>query len=107
MVPSAMSPPVPPLMAPLATDTDPRHPHLEELVDVPAEDREELRPFEEREVGILGEREHAGVEVEPRQLSVEVTGRLRVRDVRPGHELHGSGGLGLGHRGQEPPVAQR
>ena len=45
---------------------------LEELVEVGAEDREELRPFEQRERGVLGEREHARVEVEPGQLAVEV-----------------------------------
>ena len=45
---------------------------LEELVEVRAEDREELRPLEQRSVGVLGEREHARVEVEPRQLAVEV-----------------------------------
>ena len=31
-------------------------------------------PLEQRERGVLGEREHAGVEVEPRQLTVEVPG---------------------------------
>ena len=51
--------------------------HLEELVEVAAEDREELGPFEQRQRGILGEREHAGVEVEHRQLAVEVPGARR------------------------------
>ena len=52
-----------------------RDAHLEELVEVGAEDREELRPFEQRERRVLGEREHARVELEPGELAVEVAGR--------------------------------
>ena len=52
-----------------------RDAHLEELVEVAAEDREELRPLEQRERRVLGEREHARVELEQRQLAVEVAGR--------------------------------
>ena len=47
------------------------HPHLEELVEVLAEDGEELRPLEQRHVGVLGQRQHPGVEVEPGQLTVQ------------------------------------
>ena len=35
------------------------------------EDREELGPLEQRPLGVLGEREHPGVEVEPGQLAVQ------------------------------------
>ena len=49
----------------------PRDPHLEELVEVVAQDGEELRPLEQRQLGVLGQGEHAGHEVEPRQLAVE------------------------------------
>ena len=52
-----------------------RHAHLEELVEVGAEDREELRALEQRQRGVLGEREHARVELEPGELAVEVAGR--------------------------------
>ncbi len=49
-----------------------RHANLEELVEVFAEDREELRPLEQRHRGVLGEREHPRVELEERELAVEV-----------------------------------
>ena len=38
----------------------PRDPHLEELVEVLAEDGEELRPLEQRQLGVLGERRARG-----------------------------------------------
>ena len=56
-----------------------RDPHLEELVEVLGEDREELRPLEERQRRVFREREDAGVEVEPRELAVEVRGGRRGR----------------------------
>ena len=52
-----------------ATRTD------EELVEVLGEDRAELHPLEERDVRVLGEREHAGVELEPGELAVEELAR--------------------------------
>ena len=51
-----------------------RDAHLEELVEVRAEDREELRALEQRQRRVLREREHARVELEPRELAVEVAG---------------------------------
>ena len=45
--------------------------HLEVLVEVLGEDGEELGPLEQRQLRVLGEREHAGVEVEPRELAVQ------------------------------------
>ena len=48
---------------------------LEELVEVLAEDREELDPLEHGQVVALGHREHALVEVEPGELAVEVARR--------------------------------
>ena len=59
------------------------HPDLEELVEVLAEDGEELGPLEQRQLGVLGEREHAGVELEPRELAVEEAFR-GVRQRGPG-----------------------
>ena len=47
---------------------DPDH---EELVEVAGEDREELGPLEQRDRVVLGQLEHALVEGEPRQLTVE------------------------------------
>ena len=47
------------------------HPDLEELVEVGREDGEELGPLEQGGGGVLGEREHPLVEVEPGQLAVE------------------------------------
>ena len=46
--------------------------HLEELVEVLAEDRQELDPLEQRRRRILGKREHPRVEVQPGELTVEV-----------------------------------
>ena len=70
--------------------------HLEELVEVRAEDREELRPLEQRQRRVLGEREHARVEVEPRQLAVRGTadprrsaGESAGRRRAHGHECDG------------------
>ncbi len=44
--------------------------HHVELVEVAREDREELHPLQQRLAAVLGQREHAGVEGEPRQLTV-------------------------------------
>ena len=49
---------------------------LHELVEVGGEDREELGALEHRPQGVLGEREHPGVEREPRQLAVEEPGGI-------------------------------
>ncbi len=46
-------------------------PHLEELVEVRGEDRAELDPLEQRDGLVTGQLEHAGVEVEQRQLAIE------------------------------------
>ena len=60
-----------------------RHPDLEELVEVLAEDGEELRPLEQRELAVLGQGQHPGVEFEPRQLAVEEPlGRVAQRRMR-------------------------
>jgi hypothetical protein len=47
-------------------------PDLEKLVDVLAQDRQEANPLEKRERLVLGHGEHAFVEVELGQLSVQV-----------------------------------
>ena len=44
----------------------------EELVEVAGEDRRELQALEQRQVGLLGELEHAPVELDPGQLAVVV-----------------------------------
>src|SRR5882672_569047 len=60
----------------------PRHPDLEELVQVGAEDRQELEPFEPRVRGVGRLLEHPCVELQPRQLAVEVVvRRKRGRDA--------------------------
>src|SRR5207302_11460919 len=46
---------------------------LKELIEVLTEDGQKLDPLEERLVRVLGKRENTLVEVEPGQLSVEVT----------------------------------
>ena len=52
------------------------HPNLEELVEVLAEDGEELGPLEERHGLVGGQGEHPLVEVEPGQLAVQVARRV-------------------------------
>ena len=47
------------------------HAHHEELVQVRGEDRAEVDPRQERQAGLGGDLEHARVEVEPRELSVQ------------------------------------
>src|SRR5262249_12100657 len=63
---------------------------LEELVEVAGEDREELHPLEQRQTRVAGEREHAPVEGEPRELAVQVA--LAGRRQREG------AGVGTGRR---------
>src|SRR3546814_15759486 len=55
-------------------------PHLEELVEVLAEDGEELGPLEQRHLGVLGQRQDPGVEVEPGELAVQVARWLGAGD---------------------------
>jgi len=65
---------------------------LEELVEVVAEDRDELDPLEQR-LGLVGrEGEYPFVVIEPRQLAVEIDGL----DFRRGREVAVE--LGLRHR---------
>ena len=47
-----------------------RHPHLEELIQVLAVDREELDPFQQRPGVVVCERQHPRIELEPAQLTV-------------------------------------
>ena len=51
---------------------DPGDADHEELVEVGDEDRQELDPLHQRQRLVLGELQHAVVEVEPRQLAVDV-----------------------------------
>src|SRR6266566_3547109 len=50
----------------------PRYPDLEELVQIGAEDREELEPLEQRVRAVGRLLQHAAVELEPGELAVEV-----------------------------------
>ena len=52
----------------------------EELVEVRGEDREEADPLQQVQVRVLGELEHAGVEVQPAQFPVQepVVGEIAV-----------------------------
>ena len=59
-----------------------RHAHLEEVVQVLAEDGQEANPLEERKPRISSHAEHPLVEVEPRQLAVDVAGTGRREDRR-------------------------
>lgn len=50
--------------------------HLEELVDIPAEDGEKSNSFQQATAGILGQGEHASVELEQRELTIDEALRL-------------------------------
>ena len=93
---------------------EPGHAHLVELVEVLAEDREELGAFEERPVLVLGQGQHPRVELEPRQLSVEesraVGRRQRSRrgchhHIVPGRVVSGPGSDALRPRGRVRPIS--
>ncbi|EFX59988.1 hypothetical protein DAPPUDRAFT_346030 [Daphnia pulex] len=56
-------------------------PHLEELVEILAEDGEELGALERRRGGIGGDGEDAFVELEPRQLTVDESTRISFHGV--------------------------
>ena len=98
-----------------------RDPHLEELVQVGAEDREELDPLEQRGAGILRLVEHPAVELEPGQLPIDVerrraeirrrSGRDRVLAGGPdgggGYELFGHGGERYASRAEVPESVTR
>src|ERR1043166_3638500 len=51
------------------------HPHLEEPLEVGAEDRKELDPLEERCPRVPGLVQHATVELEPGELAIDVERR--------------------------------
>ena len=61
-----------------------RYANLEELVEVLAEDGQELGALEQGDTLVLRQREHALVEVEPRQLTIEVADLVSAL-VRPCH----------------------
>src|SRR4029434_5867025 len=61
----------------LALLQQPRDADLEELVEALRADREVLHARQDRPAGVLREREHAVVEVEPRELSVQAAGGAR------------------------------
>ena len=54
------------------------HPDHEELVEVAAEDREELQPLEQRNRPVARLFEHAQVELQPAEFAVLVEDRVRV-----------------------------
>src|SRR3989442_527094 len=68
-----------------------RHPHHEKLVQVRAEDREELHPLEQGHARILRLLEHAPIELEPRQLAVDE--RVRVHSRSPAKGLAHENGV--------------
>ena len=72
--------------APSAAAADADH---EELVEVRAEDGEELEPLQQRHGRVLGLFEHAAVELEPAQFAVDVQRRV-VEVGRVGRQLHGA-----------------
>jgi hypothetical protein len=57
----------------LAQAADPLH---EELVEVAVEDGDEAQALEQRRRGVGRDRQHAAVELEPRQLAIEQRHRL-------------------------------
>ena len=75
------------------------HADLEELVEVVGEDREELDPLEQWGPAVACLVEHAGVELDPRQLAVEDRGTLVTRDApSPAADARSGGGANGDHR---------
>ena len=72
-------------------------PDLEELVEVLAEDGQELGPLEQGLAAIGGQRQHPGVEVEPGQLTVDEALR-RLPQLVDREVVDGPGHAQLDHR---------
>src|SRR2546425_10410231 len=73
--------------------------HLEEVIQVLAEDGQKAHPFEEREPGIFRHRQYPLIEIEPRQLAVDVPGADRQKNRRSfwlgvGSDRHGTNSTG-------------
>ena len=83
------------LQAGLVAALQPGDPDHVELVQVAREDRQELGPLQQRLAGVLGQREHPGVEVEPGQLAVEVAvvGQAGGMGDGPRRRYDGHGGV--------------
>jgi hypothetical protein len=75
--------------------------HLEELVEIAAEDRKEPRPFENGQRAAFREGEDARVEIEPRELAVQETA---LRAAAVGESLDGANSVRFvsGDRGRIP-----
>ncbi len=78
---------------------DARDADLEELVQVAADDAQEAQPLEQRHLGVLGQREHAPVEVEQRELAVDGRGDGRGHDVGRGRRDPAAGFAETPHGG--------
>ena len=53
------------------TAFEPGHSHHEEFVKVRGHDRKKIQPFQQVQVGVFGEFEHARIKVEPAAFAVE------------------------------------
>ena len=76
---------------------EPRHPDLEELVEVRRDDRQVAQPLEERDRRVLRERQHAPVERDERELAVD---RRVVDGIRHGRAHRFGAGRRVGSGGQ-------
>ena len=77
---------------------EPGHPHLVELVEVAAEDAEELEPLEERSAGVERLVQHPAVELQPGELAVDV--ERRIPQIQRGRRRRGE--LEVGHAANVP-----
>ena len=75
-----------------------------ELVEVRGEDRQELRPFQQRLVRVLGQRQHPCVEVQPAQLAVGEPVGGQIVDRPWGDVARTTGGVGVGRRSRDNDV---
>ena len=75
------------------------HADHDELVEVRGDDRAELHPLEQRDARVLGELEHARVELQPRELAVEVELMALEVDLRDGLRGRGSRVFDVSHSG--------
>ena len=78
--------------------------HHVELVEIRREDRQELGPLQQRQRRVGGQREHAGVEVQPAQFAVEVAVVGQGLGLRRVDRVRGGGGRRLGRAAVRRPV---
>ena len=82
----------------------PAHAFHIKLVEIRVENREKPEAFEQRRAGVHRLVEHAAIELEPRQLTIEKLRRRRVVEARVAALFRGRGLAGGGGHGDAKPL---